>query len=234
MRLGVLAGSALPEGYFEPDAPVLTKWGPTSSGLFEKEIGSNTLFFIARHGLPARIPPHMVNHRANIQALVDRRVEGVISICSTGSLRSDIEIPRFAVPSDYIDLFSRWTFFDNEIFHTTPGFDPVIQEKLIDASISNGLDPLTECVYVQTRGPRLETAAEVELISGWGDIVGMNLGPEASLCSELQMRIGALITIDNYANGINDTRLDFRIVLHDAKSHWDMIIKILSLLPDGF
>ena len=44
--------------------------------------------FLQRHGKKA-VPPHMINHRANIWALKSLDVEGVIAVNSVGSLKID-------------------------------------------------------------------------------------------------------------------------------------------------
>lgn len=230
--MGILAGSVIDIGSLRPEGSIETIWGRTSSPIIDLEVGDKKIKMIARHGIPPSIPPHKIDHKANVQALFDNGIDSVISICSTGALRSNIKVPGFAIPSDYIDLSSGSTFHDSDIFHTTPGLDQAIQSCLVEACRSSNYDLLQDCIYVQTRGPRLETKAEVKLLSGWGDIVGMNLGPEATLCSEIGIRVGALLTIDNYANGIERTPLDFKDILGNARSRWGSVLEILSNLPD--
>ena len=60
----------------------------------------------------------------------------------------------------------------------------------------------------------------------------MDLGPEATLCSESGIRCGSLLTIDNYANGVIDAELDFREILSDARSKWNNVSQILQNLPE--
>ena len=232
MRLGIIAGSVIAKEAFTENNYINTRWGRSSSGTMTTNLGGNECIFLARHGNPPDIPPHMINHRANVKVLEELNVDAVISVCSTGALRSNIEVPGFAVPSDYIDLFSSHTFHDNDIFHATPGLDRKIQKRLIEACGESGIDTLSNCIYVQTRGPRLETRAEVSLLSTWGDVVGMNMGPEATLCSELGMRAGSLLTVDNYANGIGDKKPDFNEILTSARSNWEAILEVLSNLPE--
>jgi 5'-methylthioadenosine phosphorylase len=234
MRLGIIAGSVIAKEAFNEKNHINTKWGRSSSGTMTMNLGRNECIFLARHGNPPNIPPHRINHRANVKVLEGLNADAVISICSTGALRPDIKVPGFAIPSDYIDLFSNQTYHDNDIYHATPGLDEDIQKRLTDACRSLDIDPLIDCTYVQTRGPRLETRAEVSLISRWGDVVGMNMGPEAALCSELEIRSGALLTVDNYANGIGDKKPDFNEILTSARSNWDTILEILSHLPEKF
>jgi len=160
--------------------------------------------------------------------------ECLISICSTGALHSGMRVPGLTIPRDYIDLFSGATFHDGDIFHATPAIDGDILSALARSSRKVAPHTTEGTVYVQTRGPRLETRAEVRLLSEWGDVVGMNMGPEATLASELGMRFGAILTVDNYANGVVDEALDFRDILDRAKMNWPLLLRVLSLLPERF
>jgi len=64
-------------------------------------------------------------------------------------------------------------------------------------------------VYVQMRGPRFETKAEVRIVKDWGDVIGMTAAHEADLCTELGLNYNSLALVDNYANGLFETEIDF-------------------------
>ena len=53
---------------------------------------SDTFAYIPRHGEDSQryIPPHMINHQANLKALKDLGVENVISTNSTGSMKKHL------------------------------------------------------------------------------------------------------------------------------------------------
>jgi len=230
MKIGVLTGSVQPPK-LESGDPVETEFGTPSSPVFTFEEGGVQFFLIARHGIHARIPPHMVDHRANVAALKEKGVEMVISICSSGALKADIPVPALAIPEDFIDLTWIQTFFDGSIQHATPALDEDLRRGL--SLSANGADmPILEGgVYIQTMGPRLETKAEVRMLASFGDYVGMTLASEAGLCSEVDLSIAGLITVDNYANGVTDATLDFRKILTDARSRWKTVKGILTRLP---
>jgi 5'-methylthioadenosine phosphorylase len=59
------------------------------------------------------------------------------------------------------------------------------------------------------RGPRFETRAEIRVIRDWGDVVGMTAAHEADLCVEAGLRYNSLALVDNFANGIEGTGIDF-------------------------
>ena len=231
MRVGLLVGSVMPHSFHKRVEPEENHYGQTSSGTLEFSMGANHFYIIARHGIPPNIPPHRVDHRANVAALVELDVQAIISICSTGALKPGIKVPSVAVPTDYIDLFSGATFMDEEITHITPKLDERVRGSLLSSCEKAGVEAIDGGIYVQARGPRLETRAEVSLLSGWGDYVGMNMAPEATLSMELDIPFGALLTLDNYANGVMDRELDFREILRDARSNWDDILRILENMP---
>jgi len=64
-------------------------------------------------------------------------------------------------------------------------------------------------VYVQMRGPRFETKAEIRIVQSWGDVIGMTACHEADLCTEAGLNYNSLALIDNYANGLEGTEIDF-------------------------
>ncbi|MFW3146294.1 MAG: MTAP family purine nucleoside phosphorylase [Thermoplasmatota archaeon] len=228
MRLGVLTGSVRPTGYNYEGEPEPNDYGMPSSITAHLGLGPGEVLLISRHGVPPDIPPHMINHAANIEAL---RVEGathIISICSSGALSSEIKVPSLMAPDDYIDFFSGDTIVDSRIEHVTPGFNEYMRELLIRSARGSPIPFLEEGIYVQTRGPRLETRAEVRFLRSIGDVVGMNLGSEATIAKEMGIPFAGLVTIDNYANGVNEEELDFRNILRSAEDKWDLASSILQ------
>ncbi len=172
-----------------------------------KSRGSHVL--LNRHGPGVPLPPHQINHRANIQALADLGFEEVVSLNSVGSLKSELLPGTLVSCGDYVALQQGpQTFFDDELKGGAPG----IANNLIPV-ISTGLAPEftihTGKTYVQMQGPRFETKAEIRIIKDWGDVVGMTLAHEADLCSELGLRYNSLAIVDNYANGLVGGDLDF-------------------------
>lgn len=164
---------------------------------------------INRHGYKFPLPPHSINYRANIQALASLGFEDVVSLNSVGSLKKDLPPGTFVSCSDYV-CFQQGpvTFFDDELKGGAPG----IANNLIP-KIAQGLAPEFTIhpgkVYVQMRGPRFETKAEIRVVKDWGDVIGMTAAHEADLCTEIGLRYNSLALIDNYANGLEGTEIDF-------------------------
>ena len=164
---------------------------------------------INRHGYAFPLPPHSINYRANIQALADLGYEDIVSLNSVGSLKKELPPGTFVSCSDYVGLQQGpATFFDKEL----KGGAPTIANNLIPRLIAQLAPEFTVHpgkVYVQMRGPRFETKAEIQVVRHWGDVIGMTAAHEADLCSEIGLRYNSLALIDNYANGLEGTEIDF-------------------------
>ncbi|HWA87920.1 MAG TPA: MTAP family purine nucleoside phosphorylase [Opitutus sp.] len=164
---------------------------------------------INRHGYAFPLPPHSINYRANIRALADLGYQDIVSLNSVGSLKPELPPGTFVSCSDYVCIQQGpMTFHDQELKGGAPGIAnsliPLLIEKLApEFKIHPGK------VYVQFRGPRFETKAEIRVVKNWGDVVGMTAAHEADLCAELGLRYNSLALIDNYANGLEGTEIDF-------------------------
>ncbi len=162
-----------------------------------------------RHGFGAPLPPHAINYRANIAALAQLGVKDVVSLNSVGSLHRDLPPGTLVSCADYVALQQGpATYHDEELKGGAPGIAnnlmPLLVKKLApEFRIETGK------VYVQMRGPRFETKAEIRIIKDWGDVVGMTLAHEADLCTELGLNYNSLAIVDNYANGLQGTEIDF-------------------------
>jgi len=84
--------------------------------------------------------------------------------------------------------------------------------------------------YVQTRGPRFETVAEIAALSQFADLVGMTLASEATLACELSIPFAAICTVDNYANGLADGVLTYDEVLKISREYRDRTAAILNTI----
>ena len=186
------------------------------------------LVFIPRHGINGKIPPHKINHHANITALKDLGVSGIIGVCSVGSLSQDIPIGAFVVPDDYVSFLETPTFFDDEIVHITPRLDDVLRHQVLAACEKIDVKARSSGVYIQTRGPRLETKAEVRYLASIGDVVGMSMASEATLAQEAGLSYAGLCSADNYAHGLCETKPVFEDIIESSKLQAECISKIIA------
>lgn len=182
---------------------VETKHGP----LTYKARGDQVL--INRHGYAFPLPPHSINHHANIRGLADLGFTDLVSLNSVGSLKADLPPGTLVSCSDYVNLQEGpKTFYDQELKGGAPGIAnnliPLLREKLApEFTLHPGK------TYVQMRGPRFETKAEIRILKDWGDVIGMTAAFEADLAGELGLNYNSLAIIDNYANGLEGTQIDF-------------------------
>ncbi len=181
-----------------------------------------------RHG-PSYLPPHAINHRANIQALADLGYRDVVALNSVGSLQTELPPGTILSCGDYIS-FRPFTFSDTEL----RALGPEIANNLIGRIAAALPYPLPQGkVYIQTPGPRFETRAEVRVLKSWGDVVGMTAAAEADLCREIGLNYNSLCIVDNYANGIHGTVLSpeaFReLVRANQEKVNDLFRRLLAL-----
>ncbi len=223
--LGIIAGTSLIGEEFEERIGRKETVG-TEYGDVEVFIGSDAIF-LPRHGIAMDTPPHRINHRANISALKESGVDGVICVCSTGSLNPEILPGTLVVPDDYINFGMPLTFYDDEIRHIVPALDEGLRSRIVKAS--HGKDG---GVYVQTHGPRFETKAEITVLGQFADIVGMTMANEATLCCEAEIPVAALCTVDNYANGVAAQKpgLSYETIIENIERNREMVTDIIMRL----
>ncbi len=246
--LGIIGGSGLTQLACLEVARrevVRTPYGEPSGALTYGRIGRQEAVFLARHGHGHTIPPHRVNYRANLWALV--RAAGakeIISVASVGGIRADLGPGKLAVPHQIVDY--TWgrpqTFFDGgeaAVVHVdfTEPYDHSLRERLLCAAEASGAEVAGFAVYAATQGPRLETAAEIDRLERDGcDIVGMTGMPEAALARELATPYAAICAVANWAAGRGDSASmiafdRIEAVLQEALGRVRRIIEHLCTAP---
>jgi 5'-methylthioadenosine phosphorylase len=164
---------------------------------------------VNRHGDGFPLPPHAINYRANIRALADLGFKDLVSLNSVGSLKPDLPPGTIVSCSDYVGLQQGpATYYDTELKGGAPGIANNLIPKLL-AGLAPEFNIQGGKVYVQMRGPRFETKAEIAIVRHWGDVIGMTAAHEADLCAELGLNYNSLAIIDNFANGLEGTAIDF-------------------------
>jgi 5'-methylthioinosine phosphorylase len=193
---------------------VATPYGDPSHHFEIGRYADHPIVFLARHGNPHHIPPHMINYRANLWALKDLGVESIIAVNAVGGIRTDLQLAEVVICDQIIDYTAgrEHTFFEDRIEHIdfTFPYDPDLCQQLaaaarqLIASMQEFRFSATG-VYGCTQGPRLETAAEIRRLSADGcDVVGMTGMPEASLAAELGIRYSGLSLVINKAAGLDN------------------------------
>ena len=184
-------------------------YGEPSGALTFGRLAGADVVFLARHGYGHTLAPHEINYRANIWALKELRIEGVISVATVGGIRPDLGPGVLVLPHQIIDYTHsrKSTFFEGSevpVIHAdfTIPYAPPLRAALLAAAARCG-EPLVDGgVYACTQGPRLETAAEIERIArDGGDMVGMTGMPEAVLAREAGLPYATLGVVVNHAAG---------------------------------
>jgi 5'-methylthioinosine phosphorylase len=188
---------------------VRTPYGEPSGALTFGRIRGKALVFLARHGYGHTVAPHEVNYRANVWALREAGVEGIVSVASVGGIRRDIAPGALLVPDQIIDYTwgRRATYFEGAgatVTHVdfTEPYTGALRARILAAARACGEPILDGSTYAATQGPRLESAAEINRLERDGaDIVGMTGMPEAALARELALPYAAIAVSANYAAG---------------------------------
>jgi 5'-methylthioinosine phosphorylase len=215
--LGIIGGSGLAKlvGLQNVRREIArTPWGQPSSALSFGELDGVPVVFIARHGYGHTIAPQDINYRANIAALKQAGVDGIVSVASVGGIRQDLGPGTLAVPEQLIDYTSgrAGTYYagpDQPVVHIdfTQPYDEALRQRLLAAARSLDTPLVDGGCYACMSGPRLETAAEIRRLERDGcDMVGMTGMPETALAREAALPYAALAVVANYAAGKGDAR----------------------------
>ncbi|MBI4776468.1 MAG: MTAP family purine nucleoside phosphorylase [Deltaproteobacteria bacterium] len=211
-----------------------------SEKIVETPFGSASVFcgervvFIPRHGKDETnyIMPHRINHSANFSALRNLGVEAVVGVHSTGSLKSELVPGSIVIPDDFISLFNVPSIFQDRPGHVTPLLDQGLQAALFQAGRRIGAPIVAGGTYWQNTGPRLETKAEIRLLSQFADLVGMTMGSEATIAVEMGIPYASVCSVDNYAHGVADVVVSEAAIREGAGRNASTITRILEQFLD--
>jgi 5'-methylthioadenosine phosphorylase len=205
MRIGLLCGHHIPDLLKHPEKiQIETPYGAIT--VHSSTMGSHEVFFIHRHGEDSNLPPHQVNHRGNIQAFASCHVSCILSVGTVGSMKKNIKPGDLVIPHDFVDATKSrpQTFYDGARVHVdmSEPFCSSLRDALIHSCTTKGVAFHKKGVCLVTEGPRLETAAEIQLYSHIADIVSMTLVPEVVLAREKGICYASLCLVCNMAAGL--------------------------------
>ncbi len=217
-KTGVIAGTAFRRiGLPEKANPVQvsTRFGKVTF------LEYDDIVFLPRHGVEDTIPPHRIDHRANLSAFKELGIPRIVGVNSVGSLKPEIPPKTLIIPHDYINLWGVQTLFDHEIRHITPRLNEDLRQLILRVANGRKIEVIGQGIYIQTKGPRLETRAEIRLLRQFGDIVGMTMANEATLAEELSIPYASICSVDNYCHGIAEIPLRAEDILRTAQSNME-------------
>lgn len=209
-----------PELLAEPQEQIITTpYGDAlvTVGLYQ----GRPMAFLPRHGPGHKVPPHLINYRANIWALHHLGVERIIATNAVGSLREEMAPGDLVLCDQFLDFtHSRdATFFtggEQGVVHidVTEPYCPDIRRAMAAAGDELDLPFHRQGTYVCTQGPRFETPAEIRMFAAMGGhVVGMTSVPEVVLAREAGICYASLCMVTNYAAGMAGKPLSHEEVL---------------------
>ena len=179
-----------------------TPFGRPSDSITIGELEGMRIAILPRHGRGHTIPPHLINHRANIDALHQLGVKRIIATAAVGSLQEDYKAGDVVIPDQFID----WSkavhgFYDEGRFYHVSMADPFcseIRECLIETVKDLDIPFHDKGTYLKIDGPQFSTRAASRMYRQFADIIGMTCIPEAILARERQMCLAVLATVTDY------------------------------------
>jgi 5'-methylthioadenosine phosphorylase len=221
--VGVIGGS----GFYDLDrvvdtVDVDTPWGPPSSPVALAEIDGTRVAFLARHGTQHRLPPHAVDHRANLWALRDVGVERVVASFACGSLDAAIGPGSLVVPDQLIDRTHGRADTIHDTFPDGPQhltfadpYDGDVRAAAVSAAASLSEPVRDRGTVVVINGPRFATRAESRGYRSLGaDLINMTQYPEAAIAMELGLAYASVGLVTDYDAGVEE-RPDVAAVTQD-------------------
>ncbi len=206
--IGIIGGTGVYDpGLFSDkrEVKVHTPYGEPSDLVTVGEYSGVRVAFIPRHGRGHRIPPHMINSRANIWALKQLGVKRIVAPSAVGSLQEALRPGDIAIPDQFIDFTKKreYTFYDGgQVCHVSVA-DPFCPElRQVAIGRIKDLDfPLHDrATYICIEGPRFSTRAESKFYRDAmkGEIIGMTLVPEVTLAREAEICYLSVATVTDY------------------------------------
>jgi len=236
--IAIIGGTGV--GQFPFDTPPETVTLSTRYGDARAILGTvrgKPLAFLARHGAGHKLPPHKINYRANIAALVGLGVQAVIATTAVGAMHERLSPGDFVLLDDFID-FTRdrehKTFFDGEnglVVHTdfSRPYSDAVRAAVIESAAALGTPLHPTGTYLAGDGPRYETPAEVRLFAQWGaDVAGMTGVPEATLAREAGLHYAGISLVTNLGTGLSQTPLTHEEVVESMEAASPKLRELLA------
>jgi 5'-methylthioinosine phosphorylase len=236
--IGIIGGTGLNRlaSATRPADRIDTPYGPASAMPQIGKIGAKTVIFLARHGQPHRIAPHLINYRANVWLLRELGATELLASNAVGSIADAMAPGDLVIPHQIIDYTwgRQHTYMDSQplqhVDFSMP-YDATLRDRLRVATLALELDcsVFNAGVYGCTQGPRLESAAEIDRMARDGcDVVGMTGMPEAGLARELGLPYAAVCLSVNRAAGRGDGPLVEADIIRVAQQGMSRVERLIE------
>ena len=216
-----------------------TAYGSPSGPIRIARRGAHRIAFLARHGEGHALPPHKVNYRANLKALMDLGAGRVLAVNTVGGITERFGPRTLAVPDQIIDytwgrISTLCEEAGSEVLHVdfTEPYTESLRNGLLKACAAASVSVLDGGCYAATQGPRLESRAEIARLRRDGcDLVGMTGMPEAGLARELGLSYASLCVVANWAAGCDPANEE--ITLQEVLANVDSVSGCLLPIIDN-
>ena len=187
--------------------------------------------YLQRHGADRYVLPHRIDHLANMRSLAEAGCDRVLAIGSVGGLHRDLVPGTFVCPDDFIALDAGPAAFEDERAHRVPGFDHGWRRRIVVAWRDRvGSEIVDGGAYWQTRGPRLETPAEIRVMAAHAQLVGMTIASECVAACEVGLAYAAICVVENLANGVGERELTMEQLLAGRAANREAVAGALERL----
>lgn len=206
--IGIIGGTGVYDsGLFsdKKEIKIHTPYGEPSDMITIGEYAGRKVAFLPRHGKGHRVPPHMINARANVWALKQLGVRRIIAPSAVGSLQEGYRPGDIALPDQFVDFTKgrEYTFYDGgQVAHVSMAdpFCPELRDVAAGTIKKLGFEFQEKATYVCVEGPRFSTRAESKFFRDVmkADIIGMTLVPECTLAREAEICYLSIATVTDY------------------------------------
>jgi len=242
MEIGVITGSgthALPGFEGGGPEPVPTPWGEAlvSRGTF----AGVAVAHVSRHGAGhARLSNH-VAHRANLAALKQVGVEGVLAVTVCGAVDPAVELGSLVCFDDLHFPVNRLPDGSTCTFFAEPGdperghwiyedpYSPALRAALLGAAAASGTTMRDGGCYGHVDGPRFNTKAEIRGLAAAGvAAVSQTAGPETVLAGEAELPYALVGYATDYANGVQAESTPVERLMELIAASTDTFARVLA------
>ena len=247
--IGIIGGSGFYEFFGAGKwVSVKTPYGRPSDQIFLTTFKNKKIAFLPRHGRGHKIPPHMINYRANVWALKKLGVKVIISPAAVGSLQPNIKRGDFVICDDFIDRTSgrKDTFFDKlKVVHISSAdcYCKELSKIALKVFKNNKLKAHANGTVVVIQGPRFSTKGESRWFTdmGW-DVVNMTQYPEVVLAREAEICYLNISLVTDYdvglvgKKGINPVSIEevIRVFGQNIEKVKKVILDIIEKIPKNY
>ena len=168
--------------------------------------------------------------------------ESILLTCAAGSLRAEVGPGELVAINDHINLLPGNPLVGANDERLGPRFmslanayDHDLRQLLKASALAESL-AWHEGVYVCWSGPSFETPAEIRMMRTMGaDLVGMSTVPEVIVARHCGLKVAAIASITNLAEGMGDEPLSheqtLKVAASSAKGLTRLIREYLRRLP---